>query len=107
MVVHVQEMPPWPQKFFIVKRRPYSQAGRRGFESRLPLNVFNNLAYFAVELFVGQWSRLWRSGRCNPLWPKELLSCDCQHTPLAVIWNPCPPSRRSNARHGGGAEASY
>jgi hypothetical protein len=28
MVVYVQEMSPWPQKFFIVKRRPYSQAGR-------------------------------------------------------------------------------
>src|ERR1039457_2926798 len=43
MVVYVQEMSPWPQKFFIVKRRPYSQAGRRGFESRLPLHLFNNL----------------------------------------------------------------
>ena len=38
MVVYVQEMSPWPQMFFIVKRRPYSQAGRRRFESGLPLH---------------------------------------------------------------------
>ena len=29
MVVYVQEMSPWPQMFFTVKRRPYSEAGRR------------------------------------------------------------------------------
>src|SRR5271157_4701149 len=39
-------MSPWPQMFFIVKRRPYSQAGRRGFESHLPLHLFNHLQRF-------------------------------------------------------------
>src|SRR5580658_11222711 len=43
MVVYVQEMSPWPQKFFIVKRRPYSQAGRRRFEPGLPLHKINKL----------------------------------------------------------------
>ena len=34
---------PWTHKSFIYKRRLASQAGRRGFEPRLPLHVFNNL----------------------------------------------------------------
>ena len=29
--------------FFIFNRRSRSQAGRRGFESRLPLDLFDNL----------------------------------------------------------------
>src|SRR5258708_2433239 len=29
--------------YFIVNRQPTSQAGRRGFESRLPLQLFNDL----------------------------------------------------------------
>jgi hypothetical protein len=34
---------PWTHKSFIDKRRLISQAGRRGFEPRLPLHVFNSL----------------------------------------------------------------
>ena len=39
-----QKTAPWTPKPFIYNRRSYSQAGRRGFESRLPLQFFNNLA---------------------------------------------------------------
>jgi hypothetical protein len=32
-----QKTSPWTPKFFIYNRIPFSQAGRHGFESRLPL----------------------------------------------------------------------
>ena len=38
-----QKTAPLTPKSFIYNRRSYSQAGRRGFESRLPLHLFNNL----------------------------------------------------------------
>ena len=38
-----QESTPWTHKSFVYKRRLISQAGRRGFESRLPLHLFNHL----------------------------------------------------------------
>ena len=34
--------------FFVSNLLPSSQAGRRGFESRLPLHVFNSLGMFHV-----------------------------------------------------------
>jgi hypothetical protein len=37
-----QETAPLTPKSFIYNRHPYSQAGRHGFESRLPLHVFNH-----------------------------------------------------------------
>jgi hypothetical protein len=41
--------------FFIVKRQPTSQAGRRGFESRLPLHEINNL----------EAPRIWPAPKCS------------------------------------------
>jgi hypothetical protein len=41
-----QKTAPLTPKSFIYNRRSYSQAGRRGFESRLPLHSFNNLRAF-------------------------------------------------------------
>jgi hypothetical protein len=38
-----QESTPWTHKSFVYKRRLISQAGRRGFEPRLPLHKINNL----------------------------------------------------------------
>ena len=38
-----QKTAPLTPKSFIYNRRAYSQAGHRGFESRLPLHPFNNL----------------------------------------------------------------
>ena len=38
-----QESTPWTHKSFIYKQGLISQAGRRGFESRLPLHLFNHL----------------------------------------------------------------
>ena len=38
-----QKTAPLTPKSFIYNRRSYSQAGRRGFESLLPLHSFNNL----------------------------------------------------------------
>jgi len=38
-----QNASPWSHKFFIFKCVPTSQAGRREFEPRLPLHLFNNL----------------------------------------------------------------
>ena len=38
-----QKTAPLTPKSFIYNRRSYSQAGRRGFESLLPLHIFNNL----------------------------------------------------------------
>ena len=38
-----QKTAPLTPKSFIYNRRSYSQAGRRGFEPRLPLHLFNNL----------------------------------------------------------------
>jgi hypothetical protein len=38
-----QKTAPLTPKSFIYNRRSYSQAGRRGFESLLPLHPFNNL----------------------------------------------------------------
>jgi hypothetical protein len=38
-----QNASPWPHLFSIFKCIPSSQAGRRGFDPRLPLHVFNNL----------------------------------------------------------------
>jgi hypothetical protein len=35
---------PWAPMFSIFNLRPFSQAGRRGFDSRLPLHLFNYLA---------------------------------------------------------------
>ena len=43
MDFYVQYCPPWPHKFSIFKRPPFSQAGRRRFESLLPLHVFNRV----------------------------------------------------------------
>ena len=43
MALYVQGLPPLTHKFSIVKRRLDSQAGRRGFESPLPLHLFNSL----------------------------------------------------------------
>jgi hypothetical protein len=41
-----QDGRPWAHKFFIHKRTEVSQAGRRGFDPRLPLHVFNGLEVF-------------------------------------------------------------
>lgn len=41
-----QKTAPLTPKSFIYNRRSYSQAGRRGFESLLPLHPFNNLREF-------------------------------------------------------------
>jgi hypothetical protein len=43
MTFYVQYLPPWTHMFFIYNPRPDSQAGRRGFDPRLPLHLFNNL----------------------------------------------------------------
>jgi hypothetical protein len=38
-----QDGRPWAHKFFIHKRTEVSQAGRRGFDPRLPLHLFKHL----------------------------------------------------------------
>ena len=38
-----QKTAPLTPKSFIYNRHPFSQAGRRGFDPRLPLHVFNEL----------------------------------------------------------------
>jgi len=42
-----QNASPWSQLFFIFKCVPTSQAGRRGFEPHLPLQLFNKLQAIA------------------------------------------------------------
>jgi hypothetical protein len=41
-----QKTSPLTPKPFIYNRNPFSQAGRRGFESHLPLHLFNHLEGF-------------------------------------------------------------
>src|SRR5437899_448117 len=41
--LHCLVSTPWTHKSFIYKRPLNSQAGRRGFDPRLPLHVFNHL----------------------------------------------------------------
>jgi len=48
-----QKTAPLTPKSFIYNRHPFSQAGRRGFESRLPLHIFNYLR----SICAGQDSR--------------------------------------------------
>jgi len=43
-----QESTPWTHKSFIYKQGLISQAGRRGFESGLPLHVFIDLRGFRI-----------------------------------------------------------
>jgi hypothetical protein len=43
-----QKASPWTSKLFICNFCPSSQAGRRGFDPRLPLHVFNNLNGFGI-----------------------------------------------------------
>jgi coproporphyrinogen III oxidase len=51
-----QNASPWPTKLFIFNFSTISQAGRRGFDPRLPLHVFNNLASPAKKCAQAQWS---------------------------------------------------
>ena len=44
-----QKTAPLTPKSFIYNRRSYSQAGRRGFESRLPLHLFNHLRQVEIS----------------------------------------------------------
>jgi hypothetical protein len=48
-----QKTAPLTPKSFIYNRRPYSQAGRRGFESPLPLHVFNDFRKIKQLLDTG------------------------------------------------------
>jgi hypothetical protein len=51
--------------FFVSNLLSYSQAGRRGFEPRLPLHVFNNL--HPVDHFVLRLCSVYHQRDANPL----------------------------------------
>src|ERR1022692_1577183 len=76
MVFYVQYLPPWTHMFFIYNPRLVSQAGRRGFESRLPLHCFSMTDKEAS----------------NPECEFDRLSC------LLAEWNGVPSSRGADFR---------
>ena len=65
-----QESTPWTHKSFIYKQGLISQAGRRGFEPRLPLHVFNNLAVSIGPLGACYLSEM-ECSDSNPLIPRD------------------------------------
>ena len=56
--------------FFVSNLQSFSQAGRRGFEPRLPLHVFNSLAVSIGPLGACYLSEMERSDS-NPLIPRD------------------------------------
>jgi hypothetical protein len=47
-----QKTAPLTPNSFIYNRYPFSQAGRRGFEPRLPLHIFNSLGCFMFSTLM-------------------------------------------------------
>ena len=78
-----QKTAPLTPKSFIYNRRSYSQAGRRGFESLLPLHHFNNL--HEIGLLQKPTFRGNGVGGCaEPLEKNRLEGFDVQRATLAV-----------------------
>jgi hypothetical protein len=100
-----QKTAPLTPKSFIYNRRSYSQAGRRGFDPRLPLQSFNNLADSTRKHFTSFTSktRIY-SFSCNASssvvtacrrlsLSRSLCTCQSQRR-LRVTSGPLPPLDR-------------
>jgi len=74
-------------KFCIFNLQSISQAGRRGFESRLPLHFFNKLQAIPRKLedaYQGKQGNRGNAELCAPIGFQGLAVVDCQPARLDV-----------------------